>query len=121
MARRVLVVDDDPAICDSISGLLLLDQYEVETATSSQQALDVFQRTKFDLVIVDYEMPVMKGDKLAGAIKTLAPQQLIIMMTGYGESLRFAGSFPLAVDLVISKPFTSEEFREAVRKLAGRT
>ena len=83
--------------------------------------MDAFQRSKFDLVIVDYEMPVMKGDKLAAAIRAIAPQQPIIMITGYGESLRYAGHFPLAVDLVISKPFVWREFREAVRQLARKT
>ena len=121
MARRVLVVDDEPTVCDTISRVLVMDQYQVETVSSGQEALDAFQRGTFDLIIVDYAMPDMKGDKLAAAIKTLAPQQPIIMITGHGEALRFAGNFPLAVDLVISKPFTLQEFREAVRRLAGKT
>ncbi len=77
-----------------------------------------FQTGKFDLVIIDYEMPVMKGDKLAAAMKALAPQQPILMITGYSEALRLEGSFPLPVDLEIGKPFAVQEFREAVRQLA---
>lgn len=83
--------------------------------------MDAFQRGKFDLIIVDYAMPDMKGDKLAAAIKPLAPQQPIIMIAAYGEALRFAGNFPLAVDLVINKPFAVPEFREAVRQIASKT
>lgn len=121
MTRRALVVDDEPIVCDSIKRFLVTDHYEVETVTSGQEALDAFQRGKFDLVVIDYEMPVMKGDKLAAAIKALAPQQAIIMITGYGEALRFGGSFPLAVDMVIGKPFSLEEFREAVCRLTSKT
>jgi CheY-like chemotaxis protein len=120
MARRVLVVDDEPAVGDSMRQILALDQYEVEIVTSGQEALDAFQRGKFDLILVDYEMPVMKGDKLAAAIKALAPQQPILMITAYGEELRFSGTYPLAVDLVIGKPFAVQEFREAVRQLLSK-
>ncbi len=120
MTTRVLVVDDEPMICDSISKILGSDEYEVETATSGQAGLDAFQRSKFDLVILDYEMPDQKGDKIAAAIRAFAPQQPIIMMTAYGESLRFGGSFPLPVDLVIGKPFAWQEFREAVHKFARK-
>jgi CheY-like chemotaxis protein len=88
----------------------------VETASSGSDALAAFQTGKFDLVIIDYEMPGMKGDKVAAAIRAVAPQEPIILMTGYGESLRLSGDFPLAVNLVIGKPFASEELRKAVRQ-----
>ncbi len=121
MAHRVLVVDDEPSVADSIRQILALDQYLVEAVTSGQEALDAFQKGKFDLIIVDYEMPVMKGDKLAAAIKALAPQQPIIMITAYGEVLRFAGNFPLPVDQVFNKPFALDELRDAVRRLVSTT
>jgi CheY-like chemotaxis protein len=120
MARRILVVDDEPMVCDAILRILELDKHSVKTAASAQEALTVFEAGKFDLIIIDYEMPLMKGDKLAAAIKAQAPKQPIIMVTAYGESLRAAGDFPLAVDLVINKPFGVKEFREAVSKVAAR-
>ena len=120
MSRRVLIVDDEPSVADSIRQILALDQYEAEAVTTGQEALDAFQKGKFALVIVDYEMPVMKGDKLAAAIKALVPQQPIIMITAYGEALRFAGNYPLAVDQVVNKPFPLEELRDAVRRLASQ-
>jgi CheY-like chemotaxis protein len=120
MARRILVVDDEPLVCDSIQRVLDLDQHAVETVTCAQDALVAFQLGKFDLIIIDYEMPDTKGDKLAAAIKALAPGQPILMITAYAETLRLAGIFPLSVDLVMSKPFEIREFREAVRQLATR-
>jgi CheY-like chemotaxis protein len=120
MARRILVVDDEAVVCDSIRKVLALDQHEVEAAASGQGALAAFQTGKFELIVIDYEMPGMKGDKLAAAIKALAPQQPIIMMTAYGEALRLAGDFPLAVDLVMSKPFDLQELREAVREITTK-
>ena len=121
IARRILVVDDDSIICESIGRVLALDQHQVKIATSGEEALTAFQGDKFDLVILDYAMASMKGDKLAAAIKAQAPQVPIIMITGYGESLRLAGNFPLAVDLVIGKPFEVQDLREAVRRLLLKT
>ena len=115
------MVDDEALVCESIKQVLALDQHEIETATSSQDALATFQAGKFDLVIIDYLMPGMKGDKLAAAIKALTPQQPIIMLTAYGEKLRFEGDFPLLVDRVMTKPFDLRELREAVRQIIART
>ncbi len=119
MTRRILVVDDEALVCESIKHILALDRHEVAVATGGQAALAAFQAGKFDLVIIDYEMPGMRGDKLAAAIKALAPQQPIIMMTAYGEALRFSGEFPLAVDTVMGKPFDPQELRKAVRQTAA--
>jgi len=117
---RILVVDDNALVCDSIREILISDDLEVEIATGGPEALTAFRKGKFDLVIIDYQMPVMNGDKLATAIKALAPQQPIIMITAYGEALRMHGNFPLAVDLVINKPFGLEELGKAVHQLTTR-
>ncbi len=120
MARRILVVDDDALVCDSIRRVLELDQHDVRTTTSPHDAVAELQTGKFDLIILDYEMPGMKGDQIAASVKALAPQQPIIMITGFAETLRLAGHFPLAVDMVIHKPFEMQELREAVQKAVNR-
>jgi CheY-like chemotaxis protein len=120
MAGRILVVDNEPLVCDSVRRVLALDQHMVEEVTSAQDALVAFEPGKFDLIIIDYEMPDTKGDKLAAAIKALAPEQPILMITAYAETLRLAGLFPLSVDLVMSKPFEIREFRETVRQMAAK-
>jgi DNA-binding NarL/FixJ family response regulator len=51
-ARRILVVDDDPLVCDSIRRMLAVDGHVVETASSGEAALELFQKAKFDLIIV---------------------------------------------------------------------
>ena len=121
MARRILVVDDEEVVREFIRKVLDLDHYEVELAAGSEEALTACKGSKFDLVIMDYEMPTMKGDKLAVAIKAMVPQQPILMVTAFGEALRLDGSFPLAVNGVISKPFDLEEFRQAVRQISQGT
>ena len=121
MVRRILVVDDEESVCTTIKMVLSLDHHEVETVTASQDALSAFEPGKFDLIITDYEMPAMKGDQLAAAMRALAPQQRILMITAYGEHLRLSGDFPLAVDLVMSKPFDVQKLRYAVHRLTHET
>ncbi len=120
-ARRVLVVDDETITAEMISKVLALDQHEVETAASGEDALLAFQRSKFDLIIVDYQMARMKGDEVAAAIKARAPRQPILLITGYGEALRLDGSFPLAVDKVIMKPLDVQKLLDAVRRLTAKS
>ncbi len=121
LSKRILVVDDEPAVGDAIRRVLELDKHQVTTLATAPEALTSFQDGLYDLVIVDYELPDMKGDKLAAAIKQKAPGQPILMITAYAESLRFGGEFPLPVDLVIAKPFAIQELRQAVQRLVTRT
>ena len=67
------------------------------------------------MVILDYEMPDVKGDELALMIKALAPDQPLIMLTGFPE--RLTTNLLTDVDMIISKPFNPQELRAAVRKL----
>ncbi|HEV2391788.1 MAG TPA: response regulator [Verrucomicrobiae bacterium] len=115
--RKILVVDDDPLVCDSIKRLLEVDGHIAETATSGQEALALFNSGTFDLVIIDYAMPDMKGDELALRIKALAPNQPILMITAHVEELLSSGNPLAGVDLVVGKPFDSKGLRKALSNL----
>ena|SRR5258707_7903634 len=116
--RRILVVDDEPFVCDAVKLMLNFDGHVVETAATAKDALAMFEPGKFDLVITDYSMPVMKGDELAAAIKAKAPEQPIVMITAYAEMLQSSGKPLKGIDFVISKPFLLEHLREAIAKAA---
>jgi two-component system sensor histidine kinase EvgS len=62
---RILVVDDEEMVRDTLKMLLRFDRHTVEAATNPSQALELFQAGKFDLVITDYDMASMRGDQLA--------------------------------------------------------
>jgi two-component system chemotaxis response regulator CheY len=78
----------------------------------------LLERSKFDLVITDYQMPVMKGDELAAAIKARDPKYPVVMITAYAEMLQASGNPLTGVDFIISKPFLLENLREAIAKSA---
>jgi hypothetical protein len=115
--RRILVVDDEPFVCDAVKMMLAFDGHSVETASSAKEALAIFEKDKFDLVITDFAMPAMKGDELALAIKALDPQQPVVMITAYAEMLQAHGKPLPGVDFIISKPFLLENLREAISRV----
>jgi len=121
--RKILVVDDEPFVCDAVKMMLTFDGHIVETASNGKDALALFEEGKFDLVITDFAMPDMKGDELAAAIKARSPRQPIVMITAYAEMLQSSGNPLTAVDFVISKPFLLENLREAIAKVtaSGKT
>jgi len=114
---RILVVDDDPLVCDSMRRMLEVDGRQVALAGSAKEALVHCAKQAFDLIIIDYLMPVMKGDKLALTIKERFPQKPIIMITADAEKVESLKENPLGVDLVIAKPFRLDDLREAVNRV----
>jgi len=96
----------------------VFDGHIVETATNGREALARFEKDKFDLVILDYEMPDIRGDELALLIKALAPNQSIVIITGYRETV--VGSLLTDVDLILSKPFDPQALRTATNKIFAR-
>ncbi len=114
--KQILVVDDEPFVCDAVKMMLEFDGHTIETAGSGKDALALMEKNRFDLVITDYAMPGMKGNELAAQIRSQNPKQPIVMITAYAEMLT-ANQTPLdAVDCVISKPFLLEDLRSAILK-----
>ena len=113
---KMLVVDDEPSVCDCISMILSLEGHEVVTANSGREALALFVKGNYDLVFTDYSMPGMTGVQLATQIKSIAPDQPIMMITGLAPV-----DTPKAVDMILNKPFQLDELRQAVDRLpAGK-
>jgi CheY-like chemotaxis protein len=119
--RRILVVDDEPFVCDAVKMMLAFDGHFVETAHSGREALAILDRSNFDVVMTDFAMPLMKGDELAAAIKARNPKQPVVMITAYAEMLQASGNPMPGVDFMISKPFLLENLREALSKVLPKS
>jgi len=114
---RVLLVDDDPLVSDSIRRMLEFDQCRVRSAASGADALGFCEKETFDLVILDYLMPAMKGDTLAVILKSIYPDRPILMITADAEKQDSQAELPPGVDLVMGKPFQLNDLREVVTRL----
>jgi CheY-like chemotaxis protein len=115
--RHILVVDDEPLVAETVTLLLEWDGHLVDTVSSGEEALALFQPGKFDLVITDFFMPTMDGGELAAAIKTQAPTQPVVLLTAFAERFRSQRHGLRAIDLVIDKPLPMDSLRQALSTL----
>ena len=83
MTHNLLVVDDEPKLCDLLSSALSQNGIQVFTAGNGLHALKVLEQEDIDLVISDWRMPGMDGPQLLGEIKQRYPQLPVIVMTAY--------------------------------------
>jgi CheY-like chemotaxis protein len=114
--KRILVVDDQTMVAESLKMALEFAGYEVQTAESGRDALTYFEPQKFAVIFTDFEMPGMNGHELASIIKARDPGQPIIMVTAYADSILNMEPLP-QVDMVICKPWSLEELRVAMSKI----
>lgn len=109
---RVLVVDDEAAVRDTLAAVLTTDGHAIELAANGAEGLKRFFAGKFDLVVTDKAMPGMNGDQMAAAIKHVAPRVPIILLTGFGL-FHEKEEFP-CVDVLTSKPIRIRALRDAI-------
>ena len=114
VGKRILLIEDDSAARESIKLLLTIDRHAVVEAPGGEEALELLKSQPFDLAIVDYFMPGMRGSQLALHIREIAPALPIVMITAYLEKLADSDK---PVDAVIGKPFSIEDLRRAIAKL----
>jgi two-component system, cell cycle response regulator CpdR len=112
--KQILVAEDEEPIRAWVRMVLELEGHQVTEASNGAEALKLFKVGEFDLVITDFEMPVMQGNTLAIGIKLLNPSLPILMITGSGSARR-DGRNP--VDALLSKPFTAANLRSALGTL----
>ncbi|MCS6860478.1 MAG: response regulator [Abditibacteriales bacterium] len=118
---HVLVVEDEPAVCEVIAGYLGSDGHTVEVAHNGLEALQKFETNRFDLIITDRAMPAMSGDHVAAVIKQMEPHVPVIMLTGFGDLMNSAGERPFGVDLILGKPVTIAQLRQAISQVTARS
>ena len=97
MSTRILVVDDDADLLDVVSYVLQRRQFEVLTASNGVEALEVFQRERPDLVILDVNMPGLDGFEVCRRIRAQAATP-IIMLTVRNEDSDVVGALRLGAD-----------------------
>ena len=117
MAYKILVVDDEEIIRDSLSYVLEKEGYEVQRAENGKVAYDKMLENNFDLVITDIEMPVMKGTELLEKIKTLSAQTSVIIITAFGSLDTAITALRNGASDYILKPVEFDELLFKAKKL----
>lgn len=118
--RWVLIVDDSRQVREAVSHVVSLLGFKVAQASSGAEALVLFSRRAFDLILTDLQMPGMDGLNLASRIKGESPATPVVLITG---SVREAVEKRMAspsVDGVVYKPFSLEELADVVISFTDR-
>jgi signal transduction histidine kinase/ActR/RegA family two-component response regulator len=116
---RLLLIDDDPMILQSLRNALEYEGHHVTCADGGQAGIDLFRAARdskqpFSAVITDLGMPHVDGRQVAAAIRNIEQGARIIMLTGWGQLLADGSDAPTQVDRILSKPPNMWELREAL-------
>jgi CheY-like chemotaxis protein len=116
---RILVVDDEAILADTLAEMLRLQGHTVEAVTDPRDVLPHLEANSVDLLFTDLAMPELSGWEVVAQVHRLRPHVPVILVTGYGnqvdpEQVRRAG-----VSQVVSKPFRWQDIHQAVIAALG--
>jgi DNA-binding NtrC family response regulator len=117
MAQRILVVDDEQIIRESLSFILTKEGYNVEDAANGKDALSKHDANPFDIIITDIEMPEMKGVDLLKQIRQRTPQTLVVIITAFGSVETAVLALREGAADYILKPVNFDDLLYRVKKL----
>ncbi|MCL5256531.1 MAG: response regulator transcription factor [Chloroflexi bacterium] len=110
----ILVVDDEPAILRALRTILSRQGYQVETAETGRQALDLHERRHPDLVLLDLGLPDMDGMEVVKAVRAWSSTPIVILSVR-GEELDKVEALDLGADDYLVKPFGVDELLARIR------
>jgi DNA-binding response OmpR family regulator len=119
MTSRILIADDEPNILISLEYLMKREGYEVHVARDGQEALDVMQRVRPQLVLLDVMMPGKTGFEVSQALRSdeALKGTLVLMLTAKGRDTDVARGLGVGADAYMTKPFSTQELTRKVREL----
>lgn len=114
--HRILVVDDEPVLCDLVEESLSKEKYIVEKAYDVQSAMEMLNEKPFDLVLTDWVMPGKSGMDLLNEIRLSYPQIGVIIVTAFGTISNAVQAMKKGASYFLPKPFSPEEVEIIVEK-----
>jgi DNA-binding NtrC family response regulator len=115
-AERILLVDDDPIILDSLGEFLRLEDYEVDGARSVAEAFAAIARQAYNIVITDVNMPGADGFELLRTLKDRCPDVVAIVVTAYGTIESAVEAIKMGAYDYMTKPLADDEVRLVVQR-----
>jgi two-component system, cell cycle response regulator CpdR len=118
---HILLADDDAATRDLVQRALSTDGHSVTPTQDGAEALEKLQESPggYDLLITDVQMPGLDGIALAEAGMAANVKLRVVLMSGFADELGRAGRLQAKVSRVLTKPFTLEQVRAAVKAALG--
>ena len=117
---KVLVVDDEPKVAQTLKKLLEFNGHQVTTCFESAKVTSLIKSEEFELVLLDVRMPVLGETELLSLIKKLRPELLVIIVSAYYEHSQASILTALGAYEVVHKPFEVQVFLGAVARAIGK-
>jgi two-component system KDP operon response regulator KdpE len=117
--HRILLIEDDPAICDVVTGLLETHSFRIVSVSTCRGAIEFAQEHRPDACIVDLGLPDRDGIEFIQEVRTWSPAPIIVLTARTQESHRLA-AFEAGADDYIIKPFSGLELIARVRSITRR-
>lgn len=115
-SSRILVVDDEPAICKNCQKILIKAGHEVAIAYNGQQALAMMEQAPYEVVLTDLKMSRLGGMEVLRRVKEMAPDTMVIVITGFSTVSSAVEVMKLGAFDYLPKPFTPDELRIVVEQ-----
>jgi DNA-binding NtrC family response regulator len=115
--NRILIVDDDQAMRLALSESLESCGYDISVAENGSEALNLFKKGKFDLVVTDMKMPGMTGIEVLQSVKILSPDIPVILITAYGTVNTAVEAMKEGAAEFIMKPFSLDDLEAVVKNV----
>ncbi|MEA2113370.1 MAG: response regulator [Patescibacteria group bacterium] len=111
--EKIMIVDDEKSVGDVVAEILHIYDYTTFRCDNGEEALSELNRFGPDLVVTDFQMPVMDGLELTKILKKEIPDLPVVILTGRPDLVPENG----LVDMVIEKPYRIEEFLKKIKEL----
>ena len=113
-AAKIIVVDDEKQICESVEKILVKNNYEVIHATSAKEALKILKQEKFPVIITDLDMPDIDGVELCKQIREIDPKSIVYALSGYITEYDTENLEESGFDGYLFKPAKIEVLKQAI-------
>ena len=122
MSKRILIADDEPSIVAALNFLLQSNGYEVHVAHNGEEALELVEKCKPDLVLLDVMMPVRSGYEVCQRIRERAGGRhvKIIILSAKGRDAEVNRGIAMGADVYVTKPFATRELMTTIRQLLAQ-
>ena len=120
LGPRILIVDDEAGIRDSLETLLGLEGFRVDLAADGRAGMDQLARHSYDLMLLDLALPGESGIDLLPRIKSLVPEMPVILITAYGTVANVVDAMQAGAANFIQKPWDNEKLLADIRSAIGK-
>jgi DNA-binding NtrC family response regulator len=120
-AQKILIIDDEAGIRDSLETLLTLEGFRIDLAVDGRTGLDQLTRNTYDLLLLDLALPGESGIDLLPRIKALVPDLPVIMITAYGTVNNVVDAIRAGASNFVQKPWDNEKLLADIRLAIGKT